>query len=207
MMISVELYDTQKKPVGKVELPERIFGGPVRRHLYYDVVKWQMARRRQGSASTKNRSAVRGGGKKPWRQKGTGRARVGTIRSPLWRGGGVIFGPHPRDYSSQLPRKVRKAAIRSALAEKLHENRLIVLAGIELPRVRTKDFIQAMTDLGVGQALIVANRDNVNLRLSSRNVKEFKVVPIEGLNLYDLLRFPTLILMQETIPGLEQVLN
>ena len=207
MMISVELYDTQKKPVGKVELPERIFGGPVRRHLYYDVVKWQMARRRQGSASTKNRSAVRGGGKKPWRQKGTGRARVGTIRSPLWRGGGVIFGPHPREYSSQLPRKVRKAAIRSALAEKLHENRLIVLAGIELPRVRTKDFIQAMTDLGVGQALIVTNRDNVNLRLSSRNVKEFKVVPIEGLNLYDLLRFPTLILMQEAIPALEQVLN
>jgi len=207
MMISVELYDTQKKPVGKVELPERIFGGPVRRHLYYDVVKWQMARRRQGSASTKNRSSVRGGGKKPWRQKGTGRARVGTSRSPLWRGGGVIFGPHPRDYSSQLPRKVRKAAIRSALAEKLHENRLIVLAGIELPRGRTKDFMQAMADLGVDQALIVTNRDNVNLKLSSRNVKEFKVVPIEGLNLYDLLRFPTLILMQETIPALEQVLN
>lgn len=206
-MISVELYDTQKKPVGKVELPEKLFGGPVRRHLYYDVVKWQMARRRQGSASTKNRSAIRGGGKKPWRQKGTGRARVGTIRSPLWRGGGVIFGPHPREYSSQLPRKVRKAAIRSALAEKFHENRLIVLAAIELPRIRTKDFVRAMADLGVDQALIVTNRDNINLKLSSRNVKEFKVVSIEGLNLYDLLRFQTLILMQETIPILEQALN
>ena len=206
-MISVELYDSQKKSVGKLELPEKVFGGPVKPYLYYDVIKWQLARRRQGTASTKARSDVRGGGKKPWRQKGTGRARAGHSRSPLWRGGGVIFGPHPRDYDYNLPHKVKKAALRSALAEKLSANKLLILSGLELPEIKTKEFLKIMTGLGVDRALIITDSDDPKLKLSARNLKKFKVLPIAGLNLFDILHFDHLILIRGTLPELERILN
>ena len=206
-MISIELYNSQKKSVGQVELSEKVFGGPVRPYLYHDVIRWQLARRRQGTASTKVRSQVRGGGKKPWRQKGTGRARAGTTRSPLWRGGGIIFGPHPRDYDYSLPHKVRKAALRSALAEKLAAHKLIVLAELELPEIKTKEFLKIMTGLGVDRALILIESENPKLKLSARNVKKFKVLPIAGLNLFDLLHFDNLILTRGTLPELERILN
>ncbi len=206
-MISVELYDSQKKSVGKMELPEKVFGGPVRPHLYQEVIKWQLARRRQGTASTKTRSYVRGGGKKPWRQKGTGRARSGASRSPIWRGGGIIFGPHPRDYDYSLPHKVKKAALRSALAEKLAAEKLLILSGLELPEIKTKEFLKIMAGLGVTRALILIDAENLNLKLSARNVKKFKVMPIAGLNLFDVLHFEHLILTREVLPELERILN
>ncbi len=206
-MISVELYDSQKKSVGKMELPEKVFGGPVRPHLYQEVIKWQLARRRQGTASTKTRSYVRGGGKKPWRQKGTGRARSGASRSPIWRGGGIIFGPHPRDYDYSLPHKVKKAALRSALAEKLAAEKLLILSGLELPEIKTKEFLKIMAGLGVTRALILIEAENLNLKLSARNVKKFKVMPIAGVNLFDVLHFDHLILTREVLPELERILN
>jgi large subunit ribosomal protein L4 len=206
-LISVEFYDSQKKPAGKVELPEKVFGSPVRPHLYQEVIKWQLARRRQGTAATKTRSFVRGGGKKPWRQKGTGRARSGASRSPIWRGGGIIFGPHPRDYDYNLPHKVKKAALRSALSEKLAENRLLILAGLELPEIKTKEFLKIMAGLGVDKALILIDAENPKLKLSARNVKKFKVMPVAGLNLFDILHFDHLILTRGVLPELERILN
>jgi len=206
-LISVELYDSQKKSVGKLELPEKVFGGPVRPHLYQEVIKWQLARRRQGTAATKTRSFVRGGGKKPWRQKGTGRARSGASRSPIWRGGGIIFGPHPRDYDYNLPHKVKKAALRSALSEKLSANKLLILSGLELPEIKTKEFLKIMAGLGADRALILVDAENPKLKLSARNVKKFKVLPVAGLNLFDVLHFDHLILTRGVLPELERILN
>jgi large subunit ribosomal protein L4 len=197
----VEIYNTNKEKVSQVELDKKTFSGEVNPHLLYEVVKMQLASRRRGTASTKNRSHVRGGGKKPWRQKGTGRARAGTIRSPLWTGGGVVFGPLPRNYSYRVNKKAKKAALRSALSAKLKENKLFILDNFNLNEIKTKSFVTILGTLAIDDALIIDDA-NINLEKSARNVLGIKVLRPEGLNVYDILKYDSLIITQ---PCLEKI--
>ena len=197
----MDIYNTNKEKVSQVELDKKIFGREVNPHLLYEVVKMQLASRRKGTASTKNRSRVRGGGTKPWRQKGTGRARAGTIRSPLWTGGGIVFGPLPRDYSYRVNKKAKKAALRTALSSKLKENKLFILDNFNLAEIKTKSFLSILEHLKIEEALIIDNT-NINLEKSARNVSSVKVLRPEGLNVYDILKYDSLIITQ---PGLEKI--
>lgn len=197
----MDIYNTNKEKVSQVELDKKIFGREVNPHLLYEVVKMQLASRRKGTASTKNRSRVRGGGTKPWRQKGTGRARAGTIRSPLWTGGGIVFGPLPRDYSYRVNKKAKKAALRAALSSKLKENKLFILDNFNLAEIKTKSFLSILEHLKIEEALIIDNT-NINLEKSARNVSSVKVLRPEGLNVYDILKYDSLIITQ---PGLEKI--
>jgi large subunit ribosomal protein L4 len=197
----VEIYNTNKEKVSQVELDKKTFSGEVNPHLLYEVVKMQLASRRRGTASTKNRSHVRGGGTKPWRQKGTGRARAGTIRSPLWTGGGVVFGPLPRNYSYRVNKKAKKAALRSALSAKLKENKLFILDNFNLNEIKTKSFVTILGNLAIDDALIIDDA-NINLEKSARNVLGIKVLRPEGLNVYDILKYDSLIITQ---PCLEKI--
>ena len=197
----MDIYNTKKEKVSQVELDKKIFDREVNPHLLYEVVKMQLASRRKGTASTKNRSRVRGGGTKPWRQKGTGRARAGTIRSPLWTGGGIVFGPLPRDYSYRVNKKAKKAALRAALSSKLKENKLFILDNFNLAEIKTKSFLSILEHLKIEEALIIDNT-NINLEKSARNVSSVKVLRPEGLNVYDILKYDSLIITQ---PGLEKI--
>ena len=197
----MDIYNTNKEKVSQVELDKKIFGCEVKSHLLYEAVKMQLANRRRGTASTKNRSKVRGGGAKPWRQKGTGRARAGTIRSPLWTGGGVAFGPLPRDYSYKLNKKAKKSALRSALSTKLMENKVLILDSFNLPEIKTKTFVAIVNHLAIKNALIIDN-SNITLEKSARNVPFVKVLRPEGLNVYDILKHDKLVITQ---PCLEKI--
>ena len=184
-------------------MDEKVFGCEVKPYLLHEVVKMQLANRRSGTASTKTRSHVRGGGKKPWRQKGTGRARFGSIRNPIWTGGGVVFGPHPRDFSYRVNKKVKKAALRSALSVKLQEEKMLIVDNFELPEIKTKALVAVLDLMGVNNACIV-DASNNTLEKSARNLKFVKVLRPEGLNVYDILRYDTLVITQsclETISG------
>ena len=201
--VTVQVLSQQNQAVGELTLPAAVFNGPVRRHLLYDVVRMQQANRRAGTAATKTRGFVSGGGKKPWRQKGTGRARAGSSRSPLWVGGATIFGPQPRDYSYRLPASARKAALRSALAAKVRDGKLMVLDKIELEAPKTKLFAQVMANLEVENALVViAERDDA-LERAARNLPRIKVIRVAGANVYDLLRYDRLIVMRDAVAALE----
>lgn len=200
------VYDIGRNKVGEVDLDDRVFAAPVNTDIIYEVVTMQRAQRRSGSASTKRRSEVRGGGRKPWRQKGTGRARVGTIRSPLWRGGGVVFGPHPRDYSYKVPKKVRKAALRSALSMKLKENQLVILREFPMEEIRTKRFKEVMDRFELVKTLFVIDKDDTALDKSSRNIPDVKMMRVEGINVYDLLRYDTVVLMEPSVKMIEGAL-
>jgi large subunit ribosomal protein L4 len=162
----------------------------------------QLANRRAGTACTKNRAKVSGSRRKPWRQKGTGRARAGTRQSPLWRGGGVVFGPTPRDYSMKVNRKVRKAALRSVLTQKLREGRLKVLDRLELPEIRTKRMAEVVRNLGVDKGLFVVPTRDPRVELSARNLPSVQVLPVEGLNVYDVLRFEYLVIVRDSLDGI-----
>jgi large subunit ribosomal protein L4 len=186
------------------ELNEAIFGVKSRPHLLHQAVVMQLANRRAGSASTKSKGLVRGGGKKPWRQKGTGRARAGSIRSPLWVGGGTVFGPQPRDYSYRMPRTARREALLSALSTKKREDKLIVVDKIELDRPKTKQMVEALAALKVESALIVIPRADANIERAARNLPRVKVLRVEGLNVYDLLRYEHLILTESALKALEE---
>ncbi|RLA80039.1 MAG: 50S ribosomal protein L4 [Deltaproteobacteria bacterium] len=205
-MAKADLYNLNREKVGEVELKDEVFQAPVKSHLFYEVVKWQLAKRRRGTASTKTRAEVSGGGRKPWRQKGTGRARVGSIRSPLWRGGGVVFGPKPRDYYYPLPKKVRKAALRSALSLRFKEGNLLVLDGFKLPEMKTKRFVEAMDRLGLKgeKVLIVTGEKDEVLERSARNVPWAKVLRWEGLNVYDVLYYPNLLILRSALEKIEE---
>jgi large subunit ribosomal protein L4 len=185
-------------------LNDALFGLEVKKHILHDVVKMQLANRRAGTASTKTRTEVRGGGAKPYRQKGTGRARAGTNNSPLWRGGGVTFGPKPRDYSYKLPKKVRKLGVRMALSARFSENNMLVLDGFELADIKTKKFAEVMKKLNIENGLIVIPEKNENLEKSSRNVLGYKVIPADGLNVYDILLHRSLVLLQPCLGQLEE---
>jgi len=205
-MAQIDLYNLSREKVGEVELKDEVFNGPVKPHLFYEVIKWQLAKRRRGTASTKTRAEVSGGGRKPWRQKGLGRARAGSIRSPLWRGGGVVFGPKPRDYSYPLPKKVRKAALRSALSLRYKEGKLTILDGFDLGQIKTKLFVEAMEKLGLKgeKVLIVTDGKDEILEKSARNVPWAKVLRCEGLNVYDVLNYRHLLILRSALPKIEE---
>ncbi len=206
-MPTVDVLDRTNSKVGQLDLSEAVFGAEIKPNLLHEVVVWQLAKRRKGSASTKTRVEVRGGGRKPWRQKGTGRARVGTRRSPLWRGGGVTFGPKPRDYSYTLPRKVKKAALRVALSDKLGEGKLTVLKGFDLEQIKTKAFVEVMDNLETQNALVITAAADEVLEKSSRNVPKFKVLRAQGLNVYDILKYDRLVLLEDAVAGIEEALS
>jgi len=195
----VDVINMQNQVVSQVELDERVFDAPVLEHLVHQVVRMQLASRRAGTACAKNRAMVTGSRKKPWRQKGTGRARAGTRQSPLWRGGGVAFGPSPRDYSFKVNRKERKAALCSVLTQKLREGRLKVLDRMELPEIRTRRMAEVMRTLGVGNSLIVIPAKDETVERSARNIPWVQVTVVEGLNVYDLLRHEHLIIVQDCL--------
>jgi len=205
-MSAINVYSKAKKKVSQIDLDDRIFNTDVKAHLIHDVVRMQMARRRSGSASTKMRAMVRGGGAKPWRQKGTGRARAGTLSSPLWRGGGVIFGPSPRKYDLAIPRKVRKGALRSVLSLKNREGKLWVLRDLKLGEIKTKKFVQVMETFGFDNALIVLPEGDTIVERSARNVPGVKVLRVEGLNVYDILSHENLVFVKEAVERVQEVL-
>ena len=203
-MSTVKIVNTRNESVGEIELRDDLFNRKVKEYILHDVVRMQRAARRGGNACTKTRVDVSGGGAKPWRQKGTGRARSGTRTSPVWRGGGVAFGPKPRDYSFKLNRKIKKQAISMAMSARLQEGNLIVIDQFSMDAIKTKDFVGIMKVLDVENALIVADNGNEELSKSSRNVNGYKVLPAEGLNVYDILLHKKLILVQPVIDSLEK---
>ncbi len=185
------------------QLPESIFGVPIRPHLLHQTVIMQLNNRRSGTASTKTRGRVRGSGRKPWRQKGTGRARVGSIRSPLWTGGGTTFGPQPRDYSYRLPKKARREALLSALSLRRKDEKIIVIDKLELAETKTKLMLEVLKNLGVASALIVIHESDEKVERSARNLGTVKVLRAEGLNVYDILRYEHLVLTEQALGVIE----
>jgi large subunit ribosomal protein L4 len=200
----VKIYSTGKKKVGDLELDERVFNAEIKDYLLHDVVRMQLAKRRAGTASTRKRSEVRGGGRKPYRQKGTGRSRAGSIRSPLWKGGGVIFGPTPRDFGFSVPKKVRKQALRMALSARAAEGKLLILNQFQLKEIKTKSFLEILNRLGMEKALIVIGGENINLERSAGNVPGVKVLRVEGLNVYDILNHEHLILVRDAVEKIQE---
>lgn len=203
-MSTINIVNTKNESVGEIELNDDVFNRVVKEHVLHEVVRMQRAARRSGNACTKTRIEVSGGGRKPWRQKGTGRARSGSNTSPVWRGGGVAFGPKPRDYSFKLNRKVKQQAVSMALSARFQEGNLIVIDDFTLDRIKTKDFLGIMNVLDVSNCLIVTDNASENLTKSSSNVNGFKVLSSEGLNVYDILLHKKLILIQPVIENLEK---
>lgn len=198
--MNVDVCDSQGQVIRQAELPDNVFGVEVRDHLLYEVVRYQLARRRQGTAHTKNRSAVRGGGRKPWRQKGTGRARAGSRSSPLWRGGGAVFGPMPRSYAYSMPKKKRRAALCAALSLKLRENAFRVIDRFDIAQPKTRQIVQIIkTFTEESKVLLLVEEPNETLHLSARNIQHVKVLPVVGLNVYDLLHYTVVICAEEAL--------
>src|SRR5215468_1476 len=204
---TLPVVNQAKEPAGEITLPPGAFDGPVRRHLLYEVVNMQRANRRAGTAATKTRADVRGGGKKPWRQKGTGRARAGSTRSPIWVGGATIFGPQPRDYSYRLPASARRSALRSALAMKVREERIMILDAIDIPDGKTKSMVQMVDALGLTSALIIIAEANPMLERAARNLPTVKVLRAEGANVEDILRYQHLVLTRDAVSALSGMIT
>jgi large subunit ribosomal protein L4 len=199
----VDVKNIKGKKVTTIDLVENIFNVPVKSSVLHEVVTMQLANRRAANASVKHRSDVKGSSRKLFRQKGTGRARRGDVKSPLLRGGGVVFGPDGRTYAFRVPKKVRKLALKMALSSKLQANELIVLDKFELKQIKTKDFVDLLSGLNLTNALIVTGEKNENLELSSRNLPDIKVLRSEGLNVYDILKYKTLILLEPVVKNIE----
>lgn len=208
-MALVDVINQNGEKVDSLELEDSIFDTEVKEDLVQRVVVWQLAKRRAGNACTKTRSDVSGGGKKPWRQKGTGRARAGTSRSPIWTGGGTVFGPLPRSYEFSVPKKVRRAALRSVLTSKLRDNCLTVVDNISLDAPKTKLFAETLKTLGLDEkkTLFVVPAKDETLMRSSRNLFKVLVLPTEGMNVYDLLRYERLVLFREAVPKIHERLG
>lgn len=205
-MPRVAMYNINGDQVGEIDLNENIFGIEVHEQALHDVVTMQLAGRRQGTHDTKTRSEVSGGGRKPYRQKGTGRARAGSIRSPIWRGGGIVFGPHPRKYSFRMPKKVRRLAMKSALSSKVEGGTILVLDELKLDVPKTKDMVKILSNLKVAnKALVVtAERDDMVYK-SARNIPGIKQLSVPGLNVYDLLAHKTLVITKDAVTRVEEV--
>lgn len=201
-----DVFDIDKNKVSQIELNDAVFGAQANPDVVYEVVRMQMASRRQGTASTKERGDIRGGGKKPWRQKGTGRARAGTTRSPLWRGGGTVFGPKPKDYAYKVPRKVRKAAIISALSMKFSEDRIVILKEFPLEEIKTRKFKEIVDRFGFHKTLFILDKPNLILEKSSKNLSDVKMIKSEGINVYDLLRHDHVVLLEPSVRMIEGAL-
>ena len=204
-MATLAVYDIGNQKVSDVEVDERVFGVEIKPSLFYDAVRHDLATQRKGTAATKNRTLVRGGGAKPWRQKGTGRARAGTRRSPLWRGGGTIFGPMPRSYGFSLPKKVKEAALRAALSLKRQEGKLIVLDSFPLEGFKTQKVLEVLKKFQVENALIVTDEKNPLLERSARNIPGLQVLRNIGLNVYDILNHEHLILLRPVVQRIQGV--
>ncbi len=206
-MPKVQVVNMQGAPVGEMELDEYVFGIKPHSTVLHSAVVCQLASLRRGTSSTLLRGEVRGGGRKPWRQKGTGRARAGSSRSPLWRGGGVLFGPKPRDYSFSLPKKVRRLALRSALSSKFIEENLIVVDDINLAETKTRDMVKLLKALSINKkALVVTSEADENIARSTRNIEGVKALQVEGLNVVDLLRHDFLVITKAAVTKTEEVL-
>lgn len=206
-MPTVEVFNMSGEKVREIDLDDTVFGCEVKPHLLHDVVVWQLANRRAATAKTKTRSEVSGGGKKPYRQKGTGRARAGTNRSPLWRHGGVVFGPNGRKYAPKLSKKVRNQALCSALSMKLQENVMKVVDSITLEQPKTKLFAAALSKLGMDNSLVVTGKMNPEASLASRNLSSAKMLDVRGLNVYDILKYKGLVLDTEAVQYIEERLK
>ncbi len=206
-MSTFAVYDIENQKVSEIELDDRIFDAKINPSLFYDVVRMSLASQRKGSAATKNRTLVRGGGAKPWKQKGTGRARAGSRRSPLWRGGGTIFGPMPRNYSFSPPKKVKQAALRAALSLKRQEGKLILLDNFPLGGFKTRQVLEVLKKLQVEDALIVTDEKRLFLERSTRNIPKIQVLRSEGLNVYDILNHEHLILLSPVVERIQGVLT
>jgi large subunit ribosomal protein L4 len=200
------VYDIENKRVAEIELSEDVFGAPVNEDVIYEVVRMQMASRRSGTASTKGRSDVSGSNKKPWRQKGTGRARVGNSRSPIWRGGGIIFGPTPHGYAFRVPKKVRRLALISALSMKFKEDRMTILRDFPMEEFKTKRFQEVIDRFGFKKTLFVIDQQKPFLEKSSRNIRDVKMVRSEGVNVYDLLKYDHVVLLEPAVHKIEGAL-
>jgi large subunit ribosomal protein L4 len=202
-MAVVDVLNSKGEKVSQVELSDEIFNVPVKSSVLHEVVTMQLASRRAGSASVKRRSDVKGSSKKLFRQKGTGRARRGNIKSPLLRGGGVVFGPSPKSYAYKVPKKVRRLALKMALTSKLQENELTVVDQLELDRIKTKAFAEVIRTLDKNNVLLVTEAADEKLILSSRNLPNVKVIKVDGLNVYDILKYKDIILLEPAVKAIE----
>ena len=203
-MATLPVYNAQKEKVGEIAVKDEVFGVEPKVGVLHEVVQWQMAKRRAGTASTKRRSEVSGGGRKPWRQKGTGHARAGSNTSPLWKRGGSVFGPKPRSYFYPLPKKVRKLGVRMALSDRVKSDKVYVLRDFGLDGIKTKKVAELMGRFEVSKVLFVTKERNEVLELSARNIPYVTVLPQAGLNVYDILRHDYLILEEEAVSQLEE---
>jgi large subunit ribosomal protein L4 len=202
--VTIPVMSQSRQKVGEVEVPAAVVAGPVREHLLHAAVQSQLASRRAGTAATKTKGFVSGGGKKPWRQKGTGRARAGSIRSPLWAGGGTIFGPQPRDYSYRMPKTARRAALRAALASRHGEGKLLVVDALTLPEAKTKQMVECLRGLGLEGAsvLIVLGEPDAAIERAARNLPGVKVLLVGGVNVYDVLGHANLVMSRAALEQL-----
>ena len=205
-MPKVTVYNQLGESVGEIELDEAIFGIEINEHAVYEVVKNQLANKRQGTQSAKTRAEVRGGGRKPWRQKGTGRARQGSTRSPQWTGGGVVFAPKPRDYSYSVPKKVKRIALKSVLTSKVNDEEIIVLDNLNFDGISTKVAKKVLNDIKANKkALVVVGSNNEIVYKSFRNLKGVQVASAENINVYDILKYDSLVVTQDAVKKIEEV--
>ncbi len=204
-MLEVEIINKEKKSVGKTALPEDIFGVSINKGLLHEVVRNHLANKRQGNASTKTRGMVRGGGRKPYKQKGTGRARAGTIRSPLWKGGGTVFGPHPRDYSYKLPKKAKWVALSSALAAKFADGEIRIIDDLTVAEAKTREVKNLLSGLGLeSNVLMIIPEKDQKLELAARNLKRVSVARVNELNVYTILSHETLLISKDAVERMKE---
>ena len=204
-MANVSVYNIEGKVVGKIDLSDAVFGVEVKEHLVHMAVVSQLANNRQGTQKAKTRSEVSGGGRKPWRQKGTGHARQGSTRAPQWTGGGVVFAPVPRDYSFKMNKREKRAALKSALTSRVEENKFIVIDEINFEEAKTKNFANILKNLDVSKALVVLEDDNKNAELSARNIADVKTAKTNTINVYDILKYNTVITTKAVVAKIEEV--
>ena len=204
-MATVSVLNMEGKEVGTMELNDAIFGAKINEHLVHLAVVQQLANNRQGTQKAKTRSEVRGGGRKPWRQKGTGHARQGSIRAPQWKGGGVVFAPVPRDYSFKMNKKEKQAALRSVLTSRVQDNKLIVLDELKLDEIKTKKFKQVMDNLKVEKAMVVISEQDANVIRSAKNLPTISTAVAENINVYDILKGDTLVITKDAVAKIEEV--
>ena len=204
-MANVAVYNMEGKEVGKLDLNDAVFGVEVNEHLVHMAVLQQRANNRQGTQKAKTRSEVRGGGRKPWRQKGTGHARQGSTRAPQWTGGGVVFAPVPRDYSFKINKKEKRAALKSALTSRVQENKLIVVDELKLDEIKTKKFAEVMKNLNVDKALVVINDNDQNIVMSAKNIPTVKVAQTNTINVFDILKYSTVVVTKAAVATIEEV--
>ena len=204
-MANVAVYNIEGKEVGTMELNDAVFGVEVNEHLVHMAVVNQLANKRQGTQKAKTRSEVSGGGRKPWRQKGTGHARQGSIRAPQWTGGGVVFAPVPRDYETKMNKKERRAALKSALTSKVQDNKLVVVDSLTLAEAKTKEMQKVLTNLKADKALVITAADDQNVAISARNIADVQTATVNTMNVYDVMKHNTVVVTKDAVASIEEV--